>query len=73
MVGDIVMPLPKMKKRKYTPGISLKVASYITYVKCFVCGKKIMAQEHYYDGGWGYRAHVGCVQEPRHVIKKEGI
>lgn len=62
--------LPEMKRREYSPGIQLKTADYMTYVKCFVCGKKIRSKERYYDGGWGCRAHVHCVREPCYLYEK---
>jgi|GEM_PF-5936036 len=64
---------PEMKKRSYIRAVEIKIAKYTEAYHCFVCKKKIAAKQKYYDGGWGYRAHVECVRGPFRDEKLTGI
>jgi len=36
--------------------------SYVDGRECRICGKNIDFRNEFYDGGFNYRAHKGCVE-----------
>ena len=43
----------------HTPAI--KIADSSRDYHCYVCRKRILSKRQYYDGGYGYRAHLACI------------
>jgi len=33
--------------------------------ECYICGKPITSGQHYYDGGFDFRAHEECANKRR--------
>ncbi len=51
-----------MKGKTRKPIWEYKIRTCLTMHECSVCRKQIRLGDRYFDGGYGYRAHVLCVE-----------
>jgi len=55
----------KINWEKYT------VRTCMSLHECKLCSEKITLGEIYYDGGYGRRAHVACVEDPKEAPREQ--
>jgi hypothetical protein len=57
-----------MSSRKKRPLLECPIRTCYSLHECCLCFGEIIANDEYYDGGYGNRAHIGCVVPPPMIV-----